>query len=1183
MHITSVRHSLLIGIHNCIFTSLIDSGADQSVIDIEIAHTLNITILSTKGDIELASASHTIPRIGVTPRVEFTPVIVMDGIQILPERSHSFEVLDLPNHKYQFVIGRDLIPSLFGKAIPTSLLCQENSNQTSTKLKSSITLASTSTTFMSSTISAQEGCGIIPNEEEPIRVSTHTSFKIEEMYKMKREEILGSPEIQTELKMNENITEFCNIPESVLRLKLDPVRGTPDKLYTRQYSIAHHLQIEADKVVKRWLDSGKIKPAPAGCPYNNPLMVAPKKDENGKMTGIRVCLDVRKLNSALIENDHFEIPLIRTVLNGLQGSSIFGELDLSEAYLQFKLHSDSQPLTAFTWQGKQYMFVGCPFGLLNMPSHFQRIISFVLSDMPFTMPYFDNIPFGSTSWNLHATHTLAIIQRLNHYNLRLKPSSVKIGQSELNCLGHRVTGEGIGISNEKLEKIREWPRPQTGKQLASFLGLITFVRHHVRHFADITANLESIKRTKGDIKWTPELTKSFELIRHAISRAPVLMFPDFNKPFYLATDASNVGIGGVLYQPSSPNDDVTSDNIVAICSKKLNDTQRRYSTYKKELYAIVYSLRQFHSYIWGHHELLIITDHMPLTHILTSTQLSQPLQQWLDVILDYHFKIKHRPGILHVLPDALSRMYESSYTSTWGIATPDIYNSAQESITDSNRSVSMSVTRGGEKSICIEIDNDTVNNRNCKKSFSLRSLSLPPLDPEEISPEETKQQIRLLIELERRGKKDPGNNEARIQLIEQEHLRGHFGRDSIFRKLYTEGYWWPGMRITIQEQIRECIPCMRHTISKRGFDPATPVTAALPFDHIQIDHAIKLPKSKDGLTAILVIVDVCTGFVILRALCNTQAETVADTLWHIFNIFGFPKILQSDNGPEFVNRIINRMMQQAGINHRRITPYHPRADGLVERAIGKVVSIIKKHLHGTKEHWPIFVPWAQSCINNKISEVTGSTPFSLMFGRKFHPYRDYTSDKPLDQMEETLWSQHQSDMMHIVYPSIAERVAAQKGKLVARLNKRNRSRDFKTGDIVMLLNPKADFNQPTGKFQPRYVGPFQIASKSRTGAITLLTSDGEPFPRLVRPHQLKFISASSKYLDDVLEVDHIIDHRGTVGNYSYLVRWKGFSKDDDTWEPESNFHTDEVIQDYWKRVGIDPTEDHLEEYDTDEV
>ena len=158
----------------------------------------------------------------------------------------------------------------------------------------------------------------------------------------------------------------------------------------------------AQATITRWLEAGKITRAPSGCPYNNPLTVAPKKDEHGQLTGFRVCLDVRKLNAALIDNDRFEIPLIRSVLDSLQGCTIFGEFDLAEAYLQFPLHPQSQPYTAFTWGAReQYMFTACPFGLLNMPSHFQRVMQYVFRDLPFTFPYFDNIPYGSHDWKEH--------------------------------------------------------------------------------------------------------------------------------------------------------------------------------------------------------------------------------------------------------------------------------------------------------------------------------------------------------------------------------------------------------------------------------------------------------------------------------------------------------------------------------------------------------------------------------------------------------------------------------------------------------------------------------------------------------------------------------------------------------------------------------------------------------------
>ena len=90
-----------------------------------------------------------------------------------------------------------------------------------------------------------------------------------------------------------------------------------------------------------------------------------------------------------------------------------------------------------------------------------------------------------------------------------------------------------------------------------------------------------------------------------------------------------------------------------------------------------------------------------------------------------------------------------------------------------------------------------------------------------------------------------------------------------------------------------------------------------------------------------------------------------------------------------------------------------------------------------------------------------------MFGRQFHGYRDYSFEIPLEEMDSTLWSKHQSDMMHIVYPAIAERVAIENGKLVTRLNKRHRARHFKTGDSVMVLHPDMDKSKIHNKWELR--------------------------------------------------------------------------------------------------------------------
>lgn len=1393
MSYTIFSHCLVIKLHAFphVFATLIDTGANVSFIDNQLVQYLNIDTYPMAGAIELASINMQVPCIGRTIPLHFTPYLMRTHLKQLPCREHSFELMDLPRHRYQFIIGTDLIKVMFPTSIPTRICVRQHQHNHVTMVQAIqsellhgskpplLEYNSSEAPINSLSINELEGLGSLPPEEEPIRSKTSTSSELETSYTNKRNELLSSPDIQQALKYNENIKGVCNLPEAQLQFKLDPIKGKPEYINRGRYNIPTAIKETANLIVQRWIKEGKVVKAPVGCPYNNPVVVAPKKDDQGNWTGIRVCLDLRRVNEALIDVDVFEIPRIKTIFESLQGCSIFGEFDLAEAYLQLPLHPESQPFTAFQWEDSdghinQYMFVVVPFGIKMAPSHFQRLMGIVFSGYSFTYPYFDNIPFASRTWNEHHIHVLTILTRLNECNLRVKAHSFKVGQSQLSCLGHLINGSGVTIAPDKMAKIIDWPLPVTGKQLASFIGLITFVRQYIRHFSDLTWELETLKKIKGNIQWTPRAIESFNMIKHAISKAPLLKFPDLNQPFYIATDASCVGIGGVLYQPTHADDDIHEDNIIAICSKKLSDTQRRYSAYKKELFGVIYCLRQFHSYIWGHHKLVIVTDHMPLTHILTSPSLAHALQQWLDVILDYYFTVKHRPGLLHVLPDALSRMYEATYTSAWGIPKKDPHDVIQQlqlptdtSIThepdpppkyrharsiclynpsdydesydidpwqkeisvvsdddiDSEESdydvdidlmndnqdshsedstedekdtiphpiphdptgrllVRPSVIKGaglgvftgssgsyrkneficeyeGElisldeynrrypehKSECVfaiskdwYIDaissyrtwgryiNTNPGHNNVKARVDTRhkrirlyaskrigpnqELYVPygigqtkhkknqyqvqqqvaasevepashdePLEIDMESKYDTSsdvsqlpslsvQERNLLYEMERRGMIIPSTDQEKLNHIDRVHQQGHFGRDHIATQLMRERIWWPGLRNAIQDRINMCEPCMFNTIKRKGFDPITPIQASLPWDAIQLDASTGWPKTDDGMTSYLLYICVCTGFCLLRAVPNIQETTVAMISYQIFNDFGFPKFLQTDNGPEFHNRLIQEICNIGNLQHHTTTPYHPRANGLVEKHIGITSDMIRKLLYGTGKQWSMFLPFIQSAINNRIRTTTGSTPFSLMFGRRYNPFKDYSSEQIVPPATDAELNDLHQRMIDVIFPAISERVSIYKDKMSTRINKSRRLHNYRKGDIVMLLRTEVDMNQPLNKIATKYTGPYQVVHKGRNGVIHLMSPSGTMYPMNVRAHRLKYVGRHHPNFNQAYEVEKILNHRGSEANREYLVRWQGYGPESDEWIPEIDFHTHEVIDDYWDTLQV---------------
>ena len=162
-------------------------------------------------------------------------------------------------------------------------------------------------------------------------------------------------------------------------------------------------------------------------------------------------------------------------------------------------------------------------------------------------------------------------------------------------------------------------------------------------------------------------------------------------------------------------------------------------------------------------------------------------------------------------------------------------------------------------------------------------------------------------------------------------------------------------------------------------------------DHVAIDTALSFPTSENGNNVLLIIICVHTRFCFLRALADKTAASVAKALFSLFCDFGFPKIIQSDNGSEFVNQLIQLMTREVGIDHRLVTKYHPRANGLAERTVQTACRAIHKLLEGESRQWDRYVPGVQLFMNAKISSVHQSAHFSIMFGRKLNPYTDYSS------------------------------------------------------------------------------------------------------------------------------------------------------------------------------------------------
>lgn len=155
-----------------------------------------------------------------------------------------------------------------------------------------------------------------------------------------------------------------------------------------------------------------------------------------------------------------------------------------------------------------------------------------------------------------------------------------------------------------------------------FLGLVEYYRKFMKGFAKIANPLNVLLRKVEPWNGKPKQEVSFNELKKAIYNAPILQYPDIDKTFILTTDASGETIGAVLAQ-EGPADEV----LVAFAFRQLNRHGKNYAVIDKELLAIIWGVRQFRPYMYGH-KFLIYTNHQPLTHLYNCKKLGISDGSW---------------------------------------------------------------------------------------------------------------------------------------------------------------------------------------------------------------------------------------------------------------------------------------------------------------------------------------------------------------------------------------------------------------------------------------------------------------------------------------------------------------------------------------------------------------------------
>ena len=412
-----------------------------------------------------------------------------------------------------------------------------------------------------------------------------------------------------------------------------------------------HLVQEVREQLQGLLAKGIIRKSSS--PYASPVVPVRKKDGS-----LRFWVDYRQLNHKT-QKDAFPLPRIEESLEVLGEATIFSSLDLSHGYFQVVMDTDSIPLTAFRVPWGLFEFLRLPQGLCGSPGTFQRVMEYLFGDLNgrSVLLYLDDILVFSSDIPEHIERLHEVFRRLEGAGLKLNGKKCCLFQTELKYLGHIVSSSGVSVDPDKVNRVRCWPTPENQESLASFLGLASYYRRFIRGFSGLAAPLHELRCTAGSrtarLEWNTKAEAAFVNLKKALTEAPVLAYPRFDRGFTLEVDASFQGLGACLSQLG----DDGQLHPVAFASRGLRGSERNYpdySSFKLELLGLKWAIvDKFGDLIMGHH-CDVLTDNNPLAHLRTAN-LGATEQRWVAKLAPYDLTIHYRSGKLNRVADALSR------------------------------------------------------------------------------------------------------------------------------------------------------------------------------------------------------------------------------------------------------------------------------------------------------------------------------------------------------------------------------------------------------------------------------------------------------------------------------------------------------------------------------------------------
>ncbi|CAM8878010.1 unnamed protein product [Rhodiola kirilowii] len=571
---------------------------------------------------------------------------------------------------------------------------------------------------------------------------------------------------------------------------------------------------------------------------------------------------------------------------------------------------------------------------------------------------------------------------------------------------------------------------------------------------------------------------------------------------------------------------------IAYESRKLNDTERRYTVQEKEMTAIIHCLRVWRHYLLGA-KCVILTDNVATSYFQTQKKLSPKQARWQDFLAEFDYIMEYKHGRTNVVADALSRKAELASISQ---VTSPLLEKIKEGLGADDQAQTI-----------LALINEGKTRRFWQEDGLIYTKGR-----------------RIFV---------PRWSNLRRELIKECHdslWAGHPG----FRRmlaLLKSVYYWPKMREGVEEYVRTCLVCQQDKpVQHRPGGLLNPLSIPeKPFESVLMDFITSLPKS-EGFGSIIVVIDRFSKYVTFVAAsseCSAE-ETARLFLANVVKLWDVPKDIVSDRDPRFTGRFWTELFRMLGTELSFSTSFHPQSDGQTERFNALLEQYLRHYVSANQKDWAKLLDVAQFSFNLQQSEATNKSPFEVVLGQQ--------PNTPLSLAAPYKGASPAAFKFTKAWHEQAELARESLQKAASRMkkwaDKKRRDIEFKVGDLVLVkllpLQFKAFRKVHKGLIR-KYEGPFEVIKP--VGKVSYKLN----LPPKLKIHPVFHASMLKPYHEDLgkssrgvshraptavitsydKEVDEILADRtvrrsGIPSYKEYLVKWKGLPDSEASWESE---------------------------------